>query len=155
MSETARIADQLQRAFAGNAWHGPSLRELLADVSAERAAARPLPNTHNIWELVLHITAWTNVARRRALGDNADLSPQENFPNADKGETAWKEALASLERAHRELLAAIASLPDSRLQEEVPGHGYTVYVLLHGVVQHALYHAGQIALLRKEDGTSS
>jgi hypothetical protein len=55
-------------------------------------------------------------------------------------------------RVHEELVAAVAALADSRLDEIVPGKEgayYTFYYMLHGVVQHELYHAGQIALLKK------
>ena len=54
----ACIADQLRRAFLRDAWHGPAVLELLADVDAETAAARPIPSVHSIWELVLHIAVW-------------------------------------------------------------------------------------------------
>ena len=57
-SEGARIADQLRRAFYGSAWHGPAVLELLKDVDAATAAAKPLAEVHSIWELVLHIAVW-------------------------------------------------------------------------------------------------
>src|SRR5437764_6919973 len=55
MNEVERILDQLKRAFEGNAWHGPAVEEVLADVTAEQAAAKPIPDAHSIWELTLHI----------------------------------------------------------------------------------------------------
>ena len=58
MTETFRLADQIRRAFEGNAWHGDSLLEILADVSAKTAATHPIKNAHSIWELLLHIAAW-------------------------------------------------------------------------------------------------
>jgi len=58
-SEAARIADQLRRAFDGDAWHGDSLFEILEGVTAAQTAARPITRAHTIWELVLHIAAWT------------------------------------------------------------------------------------------------
>jgi uncharacterized damage-inducible protein DinB len=70
-SEAARIADQLRRAFDGSAWHGPALLELLEDVNAATAAAKPLAKVHSIWELVLHIAVWDGVALRRLSGENA------------------------------------------------------------------------------------
>ncbi len=57
MSETARLADQIRRAFDGGAWHGDALLELLADVDGKKATAHPIKNAHSIWELVLHIAA--------------------------------------------------------------------------------------------------
>jgi uncharacterized damage-inducible protein DinB len=153
MSEAARIADQLRRAFDGEAWHGDSLFEILERVTAERAAARPVANAHSIWELVLHIAAWDDVALRRMGGAAVELSDAENFPPVtNASDAAWRAALAAVRQGHERLVAAVAALPDSRLLEMVPGKEgahYTFYYMLHGVVQHELYHAGQIALLKK------
>ena len=152
-SEAARIADQLRRAFDGEAWHGDSLFEILAGVTAARAAARPMAGAHTIWELVLHGAAWDGAVLRRLGGAAVELSDAENFPPVtDTSAAAWRAALAQVRRGHEELVAAVASLPDSRLDDMVPGKEgahYTFYYMLHGVVQHELYHAGQIALLKK------
>jgi uncharacterized damage-inducible protein DinB len=153
MSEAARIADQLRRAFNGDAWHGDSLLEILRGISAVRAAARPIKSGHTIWELVLHIAAWDGAVLRRMGGAAVALSDKENFPPVtDTGEAAWRKAVTEVRRVHEELVAAVAALPDSRLYEAVPGKQgthYNFYYMLHGVVQHELYHAGQIALLKK------
>jgi uncharacterized damage-inducible protein DinB len=153
MSEATRIADQLRRAFSGDAWHGDSVFEILDGVTAAQAAAHPIKNAHSIWELVLHIAAWDGAALRRLGGSAVELSDTQNFPPvADASEAAWRETLAQVRRVHEELVKAMAALPDSRLDQIVPGKKgahYTFYYMLHGVVQHELYHAGQIALLKK------
>jgi uncharacterized damage-inducible protein DinB len=151
MSESARIADQLRHAFDGDAWHGPALLELLADVEAATAAAHPLPDVHSIWELVLHIAAWDQAVNRRILAGKAiTLKAAQNFPPIKiKTKGAWKKAIAHLKKTHGALIKTVAALPDSRLQERVPGKKYDVYFMLHGVAQHELYHAGQIAILKK------
>ena len=153
MSEAIRIADQLRRAFAGEAWHGDSVFEILNGVTAAQAAARPIKNAHSVWELVLHIAAWDGAVLRRMGGVAATLTDAENFPAVkDASDAAWREALAQVRRVHKDLVKTVAALPDSRLDEVVPGKEgahYTFYYMLHGVVQHELYHAGQIALLKK------
>ena len=153
MTERARIADQLRRAFDGEAWHGDSVFEILEGVTAAQAASRPIAGAHTIWELVLHIAAWDGAALRRLGGVAVELSDAQNFPViTDASEAAWHAALARVRRVHEELVAAVAALPDSRLHDIVPGkegEHYTFYYLLHGVAQHELYHAGQIALLKK------
>jgi uncharacterized damage-inducible protein DinB len=151
MTETHRINSQLKRAQEGQAWHGPSLSELLDGVTAEQAAARPIPNAHSIWELVNHIIAWEQIARRRLEGEGQLEIPDEiNFPPVtDTSESAWQTSLESLEDSHRSLREGIKKIDDSMLDEIPPGTSYSIYVLLHGVIQHDLYHAGQIALLKK------
>jgi uncharacterized damage-inducible protein DinB len=151
MTEAARIADQLRHAFDGDAWHGPALLELLADVDANTAAAHPLPGTHSIWELVLHIAAWDDAVNRRIAGGKAvQLKGAENFPQVkDKSRAAWRKAVAHLKKTHTTLIKTVAVLPDRRLLERVPGKKYDNFFMLHGVAQHELYHAGQIAILKK------
>jgi len=150
LQETFRIEDQLNRSFRGEAWHGPSLEDLLHDVLSGTAAARPLPGIHSIWEIVLHLTAWMDAVRRRLDGEPVDLADAEDWPSVrDTGEAAWHIALGNLEGAHEKLRGSIAALDPARLDNRVPGKPYSIYFMLHGVIQHNLYHAGQIALLKK------
>ena len=154
MSETTRIADQLCRAFHGDAWHGDALLEILDGVAAAQAAARPIPHAHTIWELVLHIAAWDGAVRRRLGGEALELSDEQNFPPVkDTSETAWRKAVDRVRQVHDELVHAVSEFPDARLDERVPGKQgayYTFYYMLHGAAQHEAYHAGQIALLKKK-----
>ena len=150
MSEISRIAQQLKLAYEGEAWHGPAVLEILSGVDARAAATRPIPNAHTIWELTLHISGWENVIRRRLGGEACTLSDADNFPDVkDKSEAAWHKTVDTLKRTNQELLAAMNATPDSRLADRVPGKNYDVYTMLHGAVQHALYHAGQIAILKR------
>jgi uncharacterized damage-inducible protein DinB len=154
MSEIERIRDQFQRAFAGEAWHGPAVLSLLEGVTAEQAAAHPIPGAHSIWELTLHIAAWEDACRRRLEGDPARLTDDENFPPvADKSAVAWENTKRRLTEVHRRLLDALTTVDDSRLDQPIIPSAETsfstVYVTLHGGVQHSLYHAGQIAMLKK------
>jgi uncharacterized damage-inducible protein DinB len=150
MTEMERIADQLERSFAGPAWHGPSVLEVLQGVDATLAARRPIPAAHSIWELVLHMTTWLDTVRRRALGEKVEVTPEQDFPNVKQtDEASWQAALAGLRKAHEALLATLRTLPAHRLDEPLVPGGSNGYVQLHGIVQHDLYHAGQIAVLKK------
>ena len=151
MSEPERIADQLRRAFDGSAWHGPSLMELLEDVDAATASARPISNVHSIWELVLHIAVWDEAGVVRIAGKKCQPTGTANFPLVPPKvtEAAWRKVVAETKRTHERLVKTVASLPESRLWERCPGKQYDLYHLLHGIAQHELYHAGQIAVLKK------
>lgn len=154
VSEVDRIRDQFRRAFDGEAWHGPSVLALLNGVSAQQAAAHPIPGAHSIWEVTLHIEAWERACLRRLNGDPARLTDEEDWqPINDPTDAAWASTKEHLTDTHRELLDAISKVDESRLNEPIitnPNTPYsTVYVTLHGGVQHDLYHAGQIAMLKK------
>ncbi len=151
MNEPQRIADQLRRAHEGDAWHGPALDELLNDVAPPQASRRPISGAHSIWEIVEHVAVWESIARRRMAGEIVTHVPPEVDwpPVSTTTNEAWKATLARLGEGYQRLRQAIAEFPEAHLEEKVPGMTQTVYHLLHGVVQHTLYHAGQIALLKK------
>lgn len=149
--ETKRLADQLRRSYEGEAWHGPALRELLDGVTADRAAAKPISGAHSIWELVLHVEAWEREALLVIGGKTFEmLDGDADWPPVrETTAEAWRAALERLESTTRELVAAIRGMDDAKLNESAGGREFNFYFLLHGVVQHNLYHAGQIALLKK------
>ncbi len=152
-SAPALVAEQLRRAFEGDAWHGPALLELLHDMDARTAAAKVLPDVHSIWEIVLHIAAWDAAASRRIAGEKTQPTGVANFPVVPKPtEAAWRKAMAHVKRTHDSLVKTVAGMPESRLRERVPGKKYDFNFMLHGVAQHELYHAGQIAILKKAQG---
>lgn len=154
ITEVDRIRDQYRRAFDGEAWHGPSVLALLEGITAQQAAAHPIPGAHSIWDLTLHIAAWERACLRRLQGDPARVSDEEDWrPIYDTSEEAWENTKKYLIDNHHELLDEIAKLDDSRLNEPIITNSATVfstvYITLHGGVQHDLYHAGQIAILKK------
>ena len=157
MTETARIVDELEREHEGDPWHGSPLRAILEGIDANRAAARPITGAHSIWELVLHMTGWKNETARRLAGAVACMPSEGDWPDVgDPTDERWQAALGRLEAAQDALVAAVKALPETRLYEPTNdtrnapiGTGVWYYVLLHGIVQHDVYHAGQIALLKK------
>jgi uncharacterized damage-inducible protein DinB len=150
MNEVQRIVDQLQRAFAGEAWHGPAVFEILEGITAAQAATRPANDAHSIWEIAFHIAAWEGAVRERLRGEPGELSAAENWPAVtDTSEQAWEETKTRLKQVHQELCDAVAEVDESRLDQPIVAGRPSVYFTLHGVIQHSLYHAGQIALLKK------
>jgi len=90
------------------------------------------------------------VAMVRLEGKKCQPTGTDNFPLVSKvTESGWRRAVAEAKRTHEKLVKTVAALPDSRLQERVPGKRYDFYHMLHGIAQHELYHAGQIAILKK------
>jgi uncharacterized damage-inducible protein DinB len=152
------LLDQLERAHAGDPWHGSSRAALLADVTAEEARARPSPALHSIWQLVLHMTAWTREVTRRLQGGLAAEPEMGDWPALPgvPDERAWRATLAALDEAHVSLRDAVRGLKASRLAERVGdertaslGTGVTLAQTINGVVQHDAYHSGQVALVKK------
>lgn len=150
MSEVQRISRFLKHAYDGQPWYGTAFCKLLADVTPEQAAAKPFAGGHSIWQEVQHAIAWRKVALRMLRGESVSgLSDEENWPEQPSADaTEWKKTLDDLAQTQTDLLAALAELSDERLQEKAPDKPFSIYVLLHGIIHHDAYHAGQIALLR-------
>ena len=145
--ETVRIADQIRRAFVGDPWHGPPLSELFEGISAEQAAKRPLASAHTIHELVLHIEVYVSGALAATTGGEMP----KIYGTSDDWRSGgnWNEATARLLEGAERLEAAVEAFPDERLGDTVPGRDYDFYYLFHGIVQHSLFHGGQIAMLKR------
>ena len=150
MRSIERLLEQLNAAYGGPAWHGPALRELLEGVTEEQAQARPIANAHSILELVVHVRTWMDAATERLAGSLRELTTEEDW--SDVAKTSWPVVLEELDHAESRLCDAVARLRPEQLDERVPGRKYTIYKLIHGVIQHNLYHAGQIAILKKAAG---
>jgi len=150
MSESKRLASELRKALNGEAWHGPSWKEALEGVGKEAALHRPIPEAHTIAEVVGHATTWNDVVRRRLSGELPQVSDAENWPpTVFEKETDWTAAKKRLFDAGEKLAATIDGFPEAKLHEERPKTGGTWYELISGQLQHTLYHAGQVGLLKK------
>lgn len=150
MRELERIVDDLHRSIEGESWQGPSIREILEDISAADAASHPIAGAHSIWELVLHVTTWIRVADERVRGHVSERSGETNFPTVrDSSEGAWRAVHADLRKAEAELTQTLAGLADEDLDGPVPNRNYDRAHMLHGISQHNAYHAGQLSLLKR------
>ena len=147
MREIERILDQLNRSWGGPSWTGVDIQPLLDGISEEHARAHPLPNAHSILELTAHMTTWMNAVASRLGGETRELTPEEDW--RDVTQLTWSAAIAEMENAQSHLSDIIARLTPDDLDKRVAGRKYTIYVMLHGMIQHNLYHAGQIGLLKK------
>jgi uncharacterized damage-inducible protein DinB len=154
-TELDRLEEQMRRALEGDAWHGPSVLEVLDGVSAAQAAAHPIAGAHSIWELVLHLCSDYGLVLRRLAGDGRDLTESEGWPVVPEPSAEnWSGSVRQLIQLNAELRRAIRSFPRERLDEPlVPESPYTAYTQFIGVTQHGLYHAGQMALLKKAFGS--
>lgn len=149
--EVNRLEEQLRRVLEGESWHGPSVLELLTGVSVVQAASHPIAGAHSIWELVLHLRSDYDLVLRRLAGDGRQLTAAEAWPSCpEPTEENWQQTVQELMLLNKKLRQAVRDFPDERLDNplvsEVP---YTAYTQFIGVTQHNLYHAGQIALLKR------
>ncbi len=151
-TEIMRLSDQFSRSIKGPAWPSPALLEILEGISAREARAARLNDSHSLWEILLHITAWIRITREAMEGK----SIPEKVPEAEDWPAVPESTPENWEKNRAELMVEVAKLEmilgvagDALLAETVPGRDYNYYILLHGLVQHNYYHSGQIILLKR------
>lgn len=157
MNRKDELIDALTRSFDGDAWHGPALEEVLADVTAEEALWRPALHVHSIWEITLHVAGWANEVANRLTGA-APKEPEggdwRERGNADND--GWEDAIQQVFSARDALLAEVRRQTEEDLDVmvETPGASegtsFSRFGLILGVIQHNIYHAGQVAVLKKQ-----
>jgi uncharacterized damage-inducible protein DinB len=151
MNEIQQLAERYEQTLNGDAWYGYPVWTILHDINAQCAAAQLIPGTHTIWQLVMHMEFWERVALRRF---STRLSPAEddpgNFPpTPSPDEAEWQKALERFRASNREFRQAISQLEPGKLDQNTPGSNRTFRYELVGIIEHHIYHAGQIALLKK------
>jgi len=150
MTEIERIVEEYDRVMHGSAWHGDPIWQILDSVSAECAAHRPIAGAHTIWEIVLHMTFWEGVGARRLGGQRAGFDEALNSPAPPAAtEANWQKTCDAFSVSNQAFREALAKLDAARLDELSAAGKRSFYEEAHGVIQHDVYHAGQIALLKK------
>jgi uncharacterized damage-inducible protein DinB len=146
----ALLLDLVDEAFDRAAWHGPTLRGSLRGITEAQASWRPGRGRHNIRELTLHAAYWKYAVRRRLTGTTRGsfALPGSNWFEPSPARS-WKDDLQLLVAEHRQLRAAIAAYPASRLSKPIDQKKQTAAFSIRGIAAHDLYHAGQIQLLKK------
>jgi len=150
MSGTKRILNHYDGVLNGDAWHGDAVWPVLDNISAEEAAARPIPSAHTIWEIVMHMAFWENVAAQRLAGLRSGLVEELNFPPMPAAtEENWRKTLDQLRDSNRVVREALAKLDANKLDELTAAGKRTFYGEAHGILEHHVYHLGQVVLLKK------
>ncbi|OGD45467.1 hypothetical protein A3K69_06315 [Candidatus Bathyarchaeota archaeon RBG_16_57_9] len=150
MNEVKFLMDQIKTTFSGDSWHGPSVMRTLEGIDAGQAEARPLGERHTIWELVDHMAFWVEEVHK-ALKAREIPRPEKvmDWPRMGSGEAQWRQSVERLGATVNMLVDELATWKNEDLEETVGGASYTYRQMLHGAVHHNLYHAGQIAILKR------
>ncbi len=151
-NQIRHIRRLLFETYEGNPWHGRSIIDLLGSVSPEIGLRKPSANTHSIAELIYHMVNWKEFAISRLLPEESnDISYYESNDWRELDHSSiltWEEGLKLLDEKQQQLLRIMDDSDDSILAQPVRERVYNIKLLLYGVVQHDIYHAGQIAFVK-------
>lgn len=157
MSLRQTLSHRLRETWNGNPWYGDSSARILGGISSADAVRRLAPGTHTIWEIVLHMTAWTETVAARVRGRGARAPERGDWPaQPDASPAAWAAAVEALAAAREDLLRAIDEAHEEDLHVHVRNHsppfadtGVSRAGTVAGLIEHDAYHLGQIALLKR------
>jgi uncharacterized damage-inducible protein DinB len=156
MSATDAILKHYDRVLNADAWHGDPIWQILEGIDAQTAARRPLSDGHTIWEIVAHMTFWEGVVTKRLHGERAGLVDELNFPaTVDATEENWRKTQDEFRASNAAFREALRQLNPAKLEQLSAAGKRTYYEEAHGVIEHHVYHAGQIALLKKAPQTAA
>ena len=151
MTEVQRIVKQFDMVMEGAPWHGDAIWKILEGISPECAAHRTLAHSHSIWEIVLHMTVWEAAGVRRLAGERDGVDEAFNFPAPPEAtEANWQKTLDGFRASNQAFRQALEGLRPEKLDELSAAGKRTYYDEAHGVIQHDVYHAGQVAILKKD-----
>ncbi|WP_433832890.1 DinB family protein [Flavobacterium anhuiense] len=150
MSESTRISNLYQSIYNGNPWLEVNLDNTLKNITAEQAYRKINPNLNTIWEIVNHLIQWRRNILERMQGE-VIKTPDHNYfvPVLDPSEVAWEQSLQTLAKSQDSWTAFFENFDDADLAKIYVNNGHTYYEHLHGIIQHDVYHLGQIVILKK------
>jgi uncharacterized damage-inducible protein DinB len=157
MSLSEKLSTQLQNILAGEPWYGSSVYEIIEKISFEAAFEKPQGSVHNIAEIVLHMIAWTEEVMDRMNGMSAGIPTSGDWPEVGApDEQKWQNYVEDLKLVSVNLIGIIQKFPQEQWDEPIKdernrqlGTGVSYEELINGLIQHHIYHSGQMALLNR------
>jgi uncharacterized damage-inducible protein DinB len=153
MTRKEELLDTLRRSFDGDAWHGPAVLDTLSEVREAQALWQPPEGARTIWEIALHIAAWSNEVAQRLEGGKPGEPKEGDYP---KPKGSWPDAIATVRAARDRLVKVVAGLSDDDLNKLIGAEhnaalatGFTYAGSIEGLAQHNAYHAGQMRMVLK------
>lgn len=146
------IVTILRSVLEGEPWYGKSVMKVLQDVDVSKVYQKPNENSHSLIELLYHMNTWAEFTLKRLEKDEEkDIEVFEalDWREIVPKEHSWAKGVAQFKVTHDLIIELLGTKDDKFLSEEVAYREYNFRFLLHGIIQHDIYHIGQIAYLMK------
>jgi uncharacterized damage-inducible protein DinB len=154
MPKSSTLLQNFKGSYDGKNWYADSLKNILKDVDGHLAFTAPPGKRNSIASLLHHMMSWKKLAIRQMQGDkNYTINQKASFSLKEYGRTtekAWEKLLKQYDQTHQELMQLLKKADKKLLAQKVTGRNFTLQYLINGVLQHDIYHTGQIALLKQQ-----
>lgn len=150
---THELINQLQMMYHGVPWYGDSMAEKLNKIEAPHFDLRISDSAHTIRELLEHMIAWRTYVIEKLDGNIAfdiKLDSDDDWKQlASHNGNGTSDLFDRLKTTQNKLVHKLKEKDDEWLYAQVPGKQYDNLTLLSGIIQHDIYHLGQIGLIHK------
>jgi uncharacterized damage-inducible protein DinB len=145
------IIRQLNEIHDGSLWFDQCFREKIDNLSEADAFARPIPQVHSVAEHVSHMLEWRKECMLRFAGKRTELmnSPDDWKNNIELEAFGWTNLKTAFYNSRHELIHLVEDRDDAFLETKFLDTGYNFHYLIEGIIQHDLYHLGQIGITIK------
>ncbi len=144
--------NQLEEIYSGKPWYGDSVSGILKNVAPEDAVRRPINGKHTIADLLYHMITWRVFVIKQLKGDkefDVKQNDKNDWRELDYGDKhLWANALSEFDETHKLLVSELNNFKEDLLDKQISLRNYTYQFLLTGLIQHDMYHLGQITLTR-------
>lgn len=151
-SEVEAIVQRIERVLDGEPWYGKSILTVLEEVDSNKANQHRGGSSHSMLDILYHMNTWAEFTLKRIQKDKSfDLKQAEemDWRKIDPKIHSWKKGITAFKSFHKEIIAELQKKDDSFLVDMVEFRKYNFRFLLNGLMDHNIYHAGQIAMLNK------
>ena len=148
--EIQSIIQDMEEVFCGNPWYGKAVLTLLDEIDSSKVYIKANGISHSLIELLYHMLTWQEYTQHQ-LENKLDLSTYQllDWTETNPEIHTWNTGIAELKASHNKIINLLQDAPDDLLEKEVQFKKFSTRVLLHGMIQHNIYHIGQIAYVNK------
>ena len=151
-NEIRSIISSLQNTLEGHPWYGRAVYDILEEIDETKIYTKPNNNSHSLIDLLYHMVTWAEFAQKRMekepISDMAAFDATD-WRSIDPKEHTWAKGIAALKASHQTIIELLQTKDDAFLEEKVDYRNYNFRFLLNGLIQHNIYHLGQVAYLSK------
>lgn len=149
--EIQSIIKTFQNTLSGQPWFGRAVYEILGEVDPTDVFEKPGDKGHSLIELLYHMITWAEFTLSRLEKQEKTTPDFENLDwrTINPSVHSWKKGIKEFKDIHWKIIAILESRNDDLLKEMVDDRKYNYRFLLNGLIQHNIYHLGQIAYINK------
>jgi uncharacterized damage-inducible protein DinB len=146
------IIRRIENVNSGQPWFGRAVYSILDETDPKKVFSKPGGTEHSMIELLYHMITWAHFTLKRIEQDaDMDMAVFEkmDWQEIDREVHSWKKGLAAFKSTQKKIIAGLKKKDDAFLKEIVDYRKYNFRFLINGMIEHNIYHLGQIAYLNK------